>query len=230
MDNEKIGMNSETAAERTGKAGKPVKKNRSAAGRVTGAISTVLVVIVVLMAVLLVGSRIVGLKPFTVLSGSMEPTYHTGALIYVKSVDPLTVSAGQPITFMLDEHTVVTHRVVEVFPDAEDPDVVRFMTQGDANEKPDAVPVHSKNVIGVPVFTIPYLGYVANYIQNPPGRYLAIAAIVIIILLAFVPDIFDDNRKGKTRKEVVSDNTAEDSAQPSAPESAGPSAGKDTAE
>ena len=44
-------------------------------------ISTVLVALVVLLALLLVGARIFGLQVFTVLSGSMEPTYHTGSLI-----------------------------------------------------------------------------------------------------------------------------------------------------
>lgn len=61
-------------------------------------VSSVLVGLVVLLAVLLVGARLVGLQVFTVLSGSMEPTYHTGSLIYVKKVDPLTIKEGQPIT------------------------------------------------------------------------------------------------------------------------------------
>ena len=51
-------------------------------------ISGILVALAVLLAVLLVGARVIGLQVFSVLSGSMEPTYHTGALIYVKKVDP----------------------------------------------------------------------------------------------------------------------------------------------
>lgn len=45
--------------------------------------TTILVVLVVALAVLLVGARIIGLQVYAVLSGSMEPTYHTGSLIYV---------------------------------------------------------------------------------------------------------------------------------------------------
>ena len=55
-------------------------------GKIWNAITTIIVVLVVILALLLVGVRIVGLQVFTVLSGSMEPTYHTGALIYVKKV------------------------------------------------------------------------------------------------------------------------------------------------
>lgn len=47
-------------------------------------ISTILVVIVVVIALLLVGARVFGLQVYAVLSGSMEPTYHVGSIIYVK--------------------------------------------------------------------------------------------------------------------------------------------------
>lgn len=165
-------------------------------------VSGVLVVIVVLLAVALVGVRLIQLKPFVVLSGSMEPEYHVGSLIYVKSVDYKTLQVGDDITYMLDKDTVVTHRIIEVLVDEEDPETLRYFTQGIANEVPDATSVHYKNIIGKPVFTIPYLGYVSNYIQNPPGMYIAIAAGAILILLVFLPDLFEDDKKKKaTEKE-----------------------------
>ena len=83
---------------------------------------------------------------------------------------------------MLDENTVATHRVVGIVPDEEDPTVIRFRTKGDANEAEDARLVHYKNVIGTPVFSIPYLGYATNYIQHPPGMYVAISAGAILTL------------------------------------------------
>ena len=68
--------------------------------KIWNVISSILVALVVILALLLVGARIVGLQVFTVLSGSMEPTYHTGSLIYVKKIDPYTIKEGQPITFI----------------------------------------------------------------------------------------------------------------------------------
>ena len=172
--------------------------------KIWNVISSILVAIVVLLALLLVGARIVGLQVFTVLSGSMEPTYHTGSLIYVKKVDPYTIEVGQPITFMLDESTVATHRVVGIVPDEEDPTVIRFRTKGDANEAEDGGLVHYKNVIGTPIFSIPYLGYVADYIQHPPGMYVAISAGAVLLLLVFLPDVFapDDKDKDKKKKKA----------------------------
>ena len=169
--------------------------------------TTVLVCLVVILAVLLVGVRLVGFQVFTVLSGSMEPTYHVGSLIYVKRVDPAQLRAGDVITFMLDEDTIVTHRIIEVVPDEEDPTVLRFATQGDANDAPDGRKVRDKNVLGTPVFSIPWLGYLANYIQNPPGTYIAISAGAILMLLMFLPDLFApeepaaEDKPGKEKKQ-----------------------------
>lgn len=165
--------------------------------KICSVLSTVLVIVAVLLAVALVGVRVVGYTPYTILSGSMEPTYHVGSLIYVKKVDTSTLEPGDPITFALSEDTIATHRIVEVVPDEEDASVIRFRTKGDANDTVDGALVHYKNVLGKPVFTIPYLGYVADYIQHPPGMYTAIAAGVILLLLVFVPDMFDDEKKKK---------------------------------
>ena len=165
--------------------------------RIWNWISGILVAIVVLLAIALVGVRLVGLKPYVVLSGSMEPTYHVGSLIYVKSVDYHELQVGDPITYMLSEDTVVTHRIIEVLVDEEDPDTIRYFTQGDANAVSDGSSVHYKNIIGKPVFVIPYLGYVSSYIQHPPGTYVAITAAAILILLVFLPDIFSSGDKKK---------------------------------
>lgn len=162
-------------------------------------ISSILVGIVVLLAIALVGVRLVGLHPYVVLSGSMEPAYHVGSLVYVKSVDYKDLQVGDPITYMISQDTVVTHRIIEVLIDEEDPDTIRYFTKGDANEVADGSSVHYKNIIGKPVFSIPLLGYVSNYIQNPPGMYVAIAACAILIMLVFLPDLFaeDDKKKKK---------------------------------
>lgn len=132
-------------------------------------ISSILVALVVILALLLVGVRLVGLQAFTALSGSIEPTYHTGSLIYVKKVDPFSITKGQPITFMLDENTVATHRVVGIVPDEEDPSVIRFRTKGDANDAEDGRLVHYRNVIGTPVFTIPYAACADSGIGSAEG-------------------------------------------------------------
>lgn len=168
--------------------------------KIGNVVTTVLVVAVVLLAIALAGVRLFGLQVYTVLSGSMEPAYHVGALLYDKKVDPAQLRPGDVITFMLDEETIVTHRIVEVVPDEEDPSVIRFRTKGDANAAEDGSLVHYKNVLGTPVFTIPKLGYFANFVQQPPGLYVAIAFGAVLVLLAFLPDLLGDDKKKKGKR------------------------------
>ena len=169
--------------------------------KILNSLTTIIVVMIVILAIMLVGVRLVGLQVYSVLSGSMEPEYPVGSLIYVKAVDYKELKVGDPITYLLDEDTVVTHRIIEVLIDEEDPNTIRYFTQGDANDVPDGASVHYKNIVGKPVFSIPHLGYVSNYIQNPPGMYVAIAAGAILILLVFLPDLFADEDKEKKKAE-----------------------------
>lgn len=166
-------------------------------------VSTAVLVVVVVLAVLLVGVRLFGLQVFNVLSGSMEPDYPVGSLIYVKEVDPHDLNAGDVITYIASEDTVVTHQMVGVVPDEKDPAVWRFRTKGTANVSEDPVLVHEKNVIGTPIFKIPFLGYVADYIQHPPGTYIAIAAAAVFLMLMFLPDLLieDKSEEKKPPKE-----------------------------
>lgn len=153
--------------------------------KVWGIVSWGLVCVVVLAAVFLMGSRLLGYRVFNIVSGSMEPVYRVGDLIYVQEVDPNTVQPGDVITFVLNEDLVVaTHRVVRI-----DAEKQRFYTKGDANETEDGGSVHFKNLIGVPKFKIPGLGYVADFIQKAPGLYITIAAVAVLLLLAFLPDL-----------------------------------------
>ena len=161
--------------------------------------TTVLVALMVLCAVFLMGSRLLGYQCYTVISGSMEPEYNVGDLLYVKKVDVNSIQVGDDITFVLNESLVVaTHRVVRI-----DPEKQHFYTKGIANEIEDGDPVHVNNVIGVPQFSIPLLGYVSNFIQNPPGMYITIAAGVMLIILVFLPDFLPK----KKEKAVLSENT-----------------------
>ncbi len=174
--------------------------NNAVLKKVWNVFSTVIVVLVVIMAVFLMGSRLVGFKVFTVISGSMEPKYSVGDLIYVQKVEPEQIKVGDPITFVVNEDLVVaTHQVIKI--DAENK---HFYTQGLANDTPDASPVHFNNLIGRPLFSIPYLGYVSDWIQNPPGLQITVVLGILLVLALFLPDV-----KKKPKAERVQDDQLE---------------------
>lgn len=168
--------------------------------KIWGVLSTILVVIVVVLALLLAGARLLGMQVYTVLSGSMEPNYHVGSIIYVKEVKPETLKVGDAISFMISENTVATHRIIEVLPDENDANVIRFRTKGDNNDIPDTNPVHCNNVLGKVVGTIPLLGYVSDFIQKPPGTYITLGSAMILVLAVLLPDIIGGARKLKSEE------------------------------
>lgn len=171
-------------------------------------VSTALVVLMVLCAVFLMGSRLLGYQCYTVISGSMQPKYMVGDLLYVKKVDVNNIQVGDDITFILNEDLVVaTHQVVRV-----DAANQRFYTKGLANEIEDQDPVHFNNVIGVPQFSIPALGYVSDFVQNPPGMYITIGVGIVLILAVFLPDMLGKKKSDEQDPELAAAQSKIDTA------------------
>ena len=169
-------------------------------------VSTVLVVLIVLCAVFLMGTRLIGYRVYSVISGSMEPELSVGDLLYVRPVDPAEIEVGDDISFVLNEDLVVaTHRVVRI-----DAEKQHIYTKGIANEIEDSEPVHFKNVIGVVDFNLPLLGYVSDYIQSSPGMYITIAAVSVLIVLVFLPDFLPKKKEEKVVAPSAEELAAQD--------------------
>ena len=166
-------------------------------------ISNILVIAVVLLTFLLYGFQLFGMKPYAVLSGSMESVYPTGSLIYVCDTDPATLREDDVITFRLKDGTIATHRIIEIVPDEEDSAILRFRTKGDENDIADGVLVEFKNVVGKPVFGIPYLGYLGSYISQPRGKIIAMTAVVAVVLIEIMVGILVDDEKAKNNKNQI---------------------------
>lgn len=159
--------------------------------KIWNVIFVILMAFVAVLALLVLGARLFGLRTYVVLTGSMEPSYHVGSIVYVKSVDPETLEVGDAITFCADGRATVTHRIIQILPGEEDPGVIRFRTKGDNNTIADGTPVDSTYVLGKVVGTIPLLGYLFDYLLRPPGAYLILAAAPVLALVAFLPDIIN---------------------------------------
>ena len=174
--------------------------------------TTLLVIVVVALAFLIIGVRLFGLKTFVVLSPSMEPTFSTGSVVYVKSIAPEDVKVDDVITFYIDDETSATHRVVEVLTDANGQPC--FRTKGDANRIPDTRVVTADQLIGKEIVAIPKLGKLVEYIHTPNGRLVAIGAGVLLVILIAIPDLFfskhpDKESKAEDRTETIELGTAQ---------------------
>ena len=140
----------------------------------------ILFVIAIIMIGILILPMIVGIRPFVVLSGSMEPVIHTGSLCYInQKVESADIVTGDVIAFNVDDETVV-HRVIGF------DDNGNFITKGDANDVQDIAPVPIDNFAGKQVFTIPYMGYVSQWLQSKVGIVFVVAAIALSFLSSFI--------------------------------------------
>ena len=165
-------------------------------------VSNALVILVVVLAILLHGLQFVGLKPYSVLSGSMQSVYPTGSLLYIRDVKPETLAVGDVITYKMAGGTLCTHRIIELVTDEYNPDIIRFRTKGDENDSADGVLVEYGAVVGKAVFCIPLLGYLATYIAVPPGKYIAITVgIAFILIEIMISIVLDDKDKKKSQTE-----------------------------
>lgn len=177
--------------------------------KIWNTITTIVMVLVVILALLLIGARVLGLQILVVMSGSMEPHYHVGSIIFVKDVPPESLQVGDDITFRITDKTVATHRIVEILPDGSS---LRFRTKGTANTTTDD-PVHQNNVLGKVVGTVPLLGYLFDFVKHPPGTYICLAGATLMVLLAFVPDIVSALKVHPPEPSPVAEESVVDTAQ-----------------
>jgi signal peptidase I len=86
---------------------------------------------------LAVGPHVLGYRTMTMLTGSMAPNIEPGDVVVSTPLDVQDVEVGMVITYHIpiDDHRVVTHRVIEVDHTADG--TVSVRTQGDANDAPD---------------------------------------------------------------------------------------------
>lgn len=158
--------------------------------RVLNIITTVIVAVVATVALCLLCMGFFGFHVYSVVSGSMEPEIHVGALIVVKDTDFASLKEKDVITYVLSNGTPCTHRIVRI-----DRGGQYVVTQGDANDVEDS-PVYKDSIVGKVVVNVPVLGYIMYYAQNPPGVYIVIAVAALLIALMFIPDLFksDDDK------------------------------------
>ena len=127
--------------------------------------------------------NIAGFSGFTVLTSSMERYIPQGSFILTQVTDPGELEIGDDITFIIDQNTVVTHRIIDIEENFQGSGQRAFQTQGTENLIPDQDMVFPENIVGRVVFHNFTLGRTINFIQ---GNILMIGIMgVLLIALSF---------------------------------------------
>lgn len=162
-------------------------------------INFIIIFIAIVLVFLLVGVQLFGIKVYIVLSGSMEPTYKVGSIIYVREIEANDLKINDVISFKLSEDIVATHRIVDIVEDEKG--TKKFTTKGDANETVDKQPVKEIDVIGKPIFSIPYLGYISSMLNTKQGKIIIIEiGITLLIVNAVIDSIVDKKKRNEEWK------------------------------
>jgi signal peptidase I len=139
--------------------------------------------------VVLLGTA-VGLRPYVISSGSMEPSISRGDVVLVGAHPEATVLAHPSvITFAKAGGTATTHRVVGV-----DRSTGRYLTRGDANASTDRSTVAPEDVHGVGRLLVPSLGLPKVWLDERAWRPLLLTALASVLAAVGVRPGRDETR------------------------------------
>lgn len=127
---------------------------------------------------------IAGKSMFRVVTGSMEPTIETGALLICDEMDIEDIRLTDVVCFksrnQMMRGQIITHRVIEI---KEINGVLRLTTKGDANTVEDALYVTEDNLLGKVVWVSSDSNIIAKVISFMSGKIGFLACIVLPVLL-----------------------------------------------
>ena len=156
--------------------------------KVIKAIINALMTMILIFGIIFVFLYAIGIEPYVVESGSMQPIIQTGSLSFInKNVAYDNIKENDVIAFRAQTGNLVTHRVIKIT-DA------GFETKGDSNDISDGVSTTKDNYIGKNIFSIPKAGLLVKIIQTPRGKIILITFIILILIYGF---LFGENKKTK---------------------------------
>ncbi|KAL1298088.1 hypothetical protein HN51_042510 [Arachis hypogaea] len=125
-----------------------------------------------------------------VLSGSMEPAFKRGDILFLyMSKDP--IRAGDILVFNVDGRDIpIVHRVIQVH-ERQDTGEVDILTKGDSNNDDDRVLyaqgqlwLQRHHIMGRAIGSLPYAGWVTIILtEKPIIKYVLIGALGLLITI-----------------------------------------------
>ena len=133
----------------------------------------------ILTAAVIVVLCLIGIRPYAVQTGSMEPEIPTGSICFVNHNTKYgSIAEGDIIAFKAGE-MMVTHRAVRIEREG-------IVTKGDANNIEDAGLVTEENFVGETIFHIPMVGYLMMWLKTTFGLIALVSAAVLFTLIGML--------------------------------------------
>ncbi|KAF2351379.1 Peptidase S26B [Trinorchestia longiramus] len=127
-----------------------------------------------------------------VLSGSMEPAFQRGDLLFLTNYEKDPINVGEIVVFKVEGRDIpIVHRVIKVHQgDLDDNNSVKFLTKGDNNNVDDRglyaqgqVWLTRKDVVGRARGYVPYIGIVTIIMNEYPQLKFTVLALLALFVL-----------------------------------------------
>ncbi|KAK2151567.1 hypothetical protein LSH36_359g05012 [Paralvinella palmiformis] len=124
-----------------------------------------------------------------VLSGSMEPAFYRGDLLFLTNYEEEPVRVGEIVVFKIEGRDIpIVHRVLKVH--EKENGLVKFLTKGDNNQvddrglyAPGQMWLNKSDVVGRARGYVPYVGIVTILMNDYPKFKYAILALLGLFVL-----------------------------------------------
>jgi signal peptidase len=131
------------------------------------------------LALAIAGPLAFGDRPYTVLTGSMEPAISAGDVIVAEPIEPPRARPGDVVMFRdpADQDRTITHRVQRVRRTGSH---LWFVTRGDANDHGERWRITADGQLGRVIYSVPAVGHVAVFAGRiGPAVLLALAVLLL---------------------------------------------------
>lgn len=146
--------------------------------KINNIIMWIILSVILLVVALVCVPSFFNLTPYVVNSELISSAYDTGSMVFVKSVEASEIEVGDAISYVYDEDlTVVTNIVIEI---DDENSIFTIIENGDE--------VHFNNLVGVALYSIPFLGLIYSYFSTSPGVYIFALVLIWIIIGSVVAE------------------------------------------
>lgn len=135
-----------------------------------------------------------GFKPVYVITGSMEPTIKTDAVIIAKKIDYEDVKVDDIIVYKIEDK-MITHRVIEKTDDG-------IRTKGDNNNVQDAYTLKEENIRAKVVLIMNFTAKLIPKMRTTEGKILYIIVPISAIMALYAAEIAIKVTRKKKKKSV----------------------------
>lgn len=135
-----------------------------------------------------------GIRIYNVATGSMEPVYKVGDIIFIKKTEGKDIEIGDDVTFDTEkiayEGFTITHRVIDKKYDEEDKQY-HFITKGVANTVEDEEITQSQ-IYGKVIYKSVLLSFISKLTNNIVTYFIIVLIIGVSLSLQIVTEKFSE--------------------------------------